>query len=158
MMEKKLNLLKLNLEKKEELVDKLLVISEKQRALLDNSSMELEVFDCIMDEQDTYVRELEELNEEADELYQELWGDGFVADEMYSVLTGQIRELIARLTEKSSTLQEKEQISKQKLERYFQEERQNFGIGRRTSKAALDYHKSMNRSNVVPPQFMDQKK
>ncbi len=158
MMEKNLNLLKLNLEKKEELIDKLLGISERQLAVLESSSMDMEMFDDYMDEQDVYVQELVGLNEEADALYREISLEESGVDGKYSVLTGQIRELLKRLTEKNSALQEKEQISKQKLERYFQEERQNFGTGRRTSKAALDYHKSMNRSNVVPPQFMDQKK
>jgi len=158
MMEKNLNLLKVNLEKKEELIDKLLGISERQLAVLESSSMDMEMFDDYMEEQDVYVQELVGLNEEADVLYRELFVEESGIDENYSVLTGQIRELVKRLTEKNSALQEKEQISKQKLERYFQEERQNFGTGRRTSKAALDYHKSMNRSNVVPPQFMDQKK
>ena len=60
--------------------------------------------------------------------------------------------------DKTESLQKKEQSNKQKLEIYFQNERKDLGTGRRSSKAALDYYKSMNRSNVIPPQFMDQKK
>ena len=158
MIEKKLNLLKQNLEKKEELIDKLLEINEKQLAVLEGVSLDLEIFDGFMNEQDVYVQELIGLNEDTDELYQELSGEEFTNDDKGGMLIGRIKEIISRLREKTDLLQEKEQICKQKLAKHFQEERQSFGTGRRTSKAALDYYKSMNRSNVVPPQFMDRKK
>lgn len=158
MIEKKLELLKQNLEKKNDLIDKMLKVSEKQITLLDDSLNELEEFDSSMDELDAYTQELDELNGEADELYQELSLKDSVFAEKHNEQIDQIKRLLSLIAEKAGVLQEKEQFTKQKLEMYFQEERNNIGAGRRTSKVALDYYKSMNRSNVVPPQFMDRKK
>ena len=158
MTEKKLNQLQQNLLEKKNIMDCLLGVCEKQMHLLTDSSMQIEVFDACMDEQDTYVKELIQLNEEADELYNSLASEKALTEGKYGAQIDQIRELITYITDQTNQLQKKEQTVKQKLDNYFQNERMNFGTGRRTSKAALDYHKSMNRSNVIPPQFMDQKK
>lgn len=158
MIENKLGLLQQNLEKKRELIDKMLKASEEQTALWESSEMQAEELDASIEELDVYTQELVLLNEEADELYRELSSKDFVSDEKYSAQIGQIKELLSMLTDKTGLLQKKEQFNRRKMEMFFQEERNSIGAGRRTSKAALDYYKSMNRSNVVPPQFMDRKK
>lgn len=158
MTEKKLNQLQQNLLQKKNIMDRLLGVCEKQMLLLTDSPMQIEAFDAYVDEQDAYVKELIKLNEDADELYNGLASEDVLTERKYGIQIDQIRELITHITDQTNQLQKKEQTVKQKLDCYFQDERLNFGTGRRTSKAALDYHKSMNRSNVIPPQFMDQKK
>jgi len=158
MVEKKLHLLEQNLEKKSDLLGKLLELCDKQNAVLDSSSWDAEDFDACMAEQDIFLQELDRLNVEADELYSFLASEDFSSNEKYDEQIGRIKNLISQLENKTILFQEKEQFTKQKLEVYFQNERKTFGSGRRSSKAALDYYRNMNRSNVVPPQFMDQKK
>ena len=158
MIEKKLNQLQQNLLQKKDLMERLLGVCEKQLVLLDDSAMQMEEFDGCVEEQDTYVKKIFCLNEEGDELYKSLASENILAEGKYEIQINQLKELITHVTDQMNLLQEKEQIVKQKLDDFFQNERKNFGAGRRTSKAALDYHRSMNRSNVIPPQFMDQKK
>ena len=158
MMENDLNLLELNLVKKSDLLDQLLGLSDKQLTLLESSTMTAEVFDAYMEELDEQIQKLRLLNEEVDELYERLCSEELLVNGPYVLQIGHLKELVAQIMEKTGSLQEKEQFNKQKLEVFFQNERKNLGSGRRSSKAALDYYKSMNRSNVVPPQFMDQKK
>ena len=158
MVENDLKRLKANLLQKREILDKLHSLCDKQSALLENADMEAEVFDGCMDEQDGLLQELILLNEESDDLYECLRLEKFSADGPYADQINSMKALIAQIMDKTNSLQEKEQINKQKLDTYFESERKNLGSGRRSSKAAMDYYKSMNRSNVVPPQFMDQKK
>ena len=158
MVQEKLRSLEENLLKRKELLDKLHVLCDKQLDLLDNSDMEAEEFDNCMEEQDELLQELTVMNEAADELYESLRTEELSFEGPFAAQIEDVRSLISKVMDKLSSLQSKEQIKKQKLDAYFEGERKSFGTGRKTSKAALDYYKSMNRSNVIPPQFMDQKK
>ncbi len=158
MVEKELKRLEQNLLKKDELLDRLHGLFDKQSALLDDIDMETELFDNCMDEQDQLLQQVVALNEEADELYECLCLENLTLDGSYAEQIERLKALLSKVMDKTESLQKKEQSNKQKLEVYFKSERKNFGTGRRSSKAALDYFKSMNRSNVIPPQFMDQKK
>lgn len=158
MVEKDLELLEQNLVKKSDLIDQLLGLSDKQLTLLESSTMTAEIFDSCMEEQDEQIQKLVILNEEAEELYERLYLEELLVKGPYALQISRLKALISQIMEKTCSLQEKEQLNKQKLEAYFQNERKNLGSGRRSSKAALDYYKSMNRSNVIPPQFMDRKK
>lgn len=158
MVEEKLKRLEQNLLKKDELLDRIYELFDKQSVLLDEIDMETELFDNCMDEQDQLLQQVVALNEEADELYECLHLKKLTLDGSYAEQIERLKALLSKVMDKNESLQKKEQSNKQKLEVYFQNERKNFGTGRRSSKAALDYYKSMNRSNVIPPQFMDQKK
>lgn len=158
MVEAKLKSLEENLLKKDTLLDKLHLLCDKQLDLLEDSNMEAEDFDNCMEEQDGLLQELTGLNEEADELYECLHTEVFSADGPYVVQIEVLRNMISKVMDKFDSLQTKEQTKKEKLDSYFERERKAFGTGRKSSKAALDYYKSMSRSGVVPPQFMDQKK
>ena len=158
MVENNLRLLEENLTKKNELLDKMHELSDKQFALLDDADMEAEAFDTYMDEQDEFIKELLDLNEEAEKLYDQLRLENLSKDASRKDQMKKLKLLVEQIVDKTNSLQKKEQVNKQKLTIYFESERRVLGSGRRSSKAALDYFKSMNRSNVIPPQFMDQKK
>ena len=158
MVETKLKLLEQSLTKKNELLDSLLELGKKQDQLLDKPSMIMEEFDECMDEQDDLIVQLNQLNTQTEELYQNIQAE-YVSDlTKYEDMTMRIKALVSLITDKIVLVNEKEQANKQKLEKSLQAERKNYGEGRRTSKAALDYYKNMSKSNVVPPQFMDKKK
>lgn len=158
MVEKDLELLEQNLVKKGNILEQLHELCDKQMLLLESPSMLVEGFDDNMDEQDKQIQVLNMLNDEMDELYERLYLEEFTSDGPYATQIGRLRAMLSRIMDKTDSLFEKEQHNRKKLEEYFRNERRSLGTGRRSSKAALDYYKSMNRSNVMPPQFMDQKK
>ena len=69
-----------------------------------------------------------------------------------------LQQLVTEVTETSVTIQAQEARNKKLIENFFRKEREGIRVGRQSSKAAYDYYKNMNRSSVVPPQFMDSKK
>ena len=69
-----------------------------------------------------------------------------------------LQKKIAEVTEKSIAIQAQEARNKKLAEDYFTKAKQELKKGRRSSKAALDYYKSMNKTQMVSPQFMDKKK
>jgi len=158
MTAQRLDLLENNLNKKVALIKELAEVLDKQQELLNSSGVDLDLFDAYIDKQDALTESMEILNEEADELYQYLTKAQELSNAEYESAIGRIKELNAQLFADFDELQKKEQNVKNQIEMYFQKERKNFGDGRRSSKAALDYYKNMSGANVIPPQFMDQKK
>ena len=58
---------------------------------------------------------------------------------------------------KEDTPQKIEQ-NKKLVEDFFRRERDGIKIGRKSTKAAIGYYKTMSKTAVVAPQFMDSKK
>lgn len=158
MVVKNLNLLEENLIKKNIVLDKLLVLCDKQSELLDKDSIVIEDFDSCMDEQDTLLEVLMQLDDGFEQLCEKVAIDLSDNKDVYAEQMPRIRQINREHFTKSKILQEKEASNKERLEWYFDKERKAIGSGRRSSKAAMDYYKSMSRSAVIPPQFMDQKK
>lgn len=158
MVENDLKLLEENLVKKKALLECLIGLFDTQNDFLNAPDMELEKFDECMDKQDELLQDVLVLEEETELLYKNLCTQALLPDGPYAEQIRNIQMLISDITEEVNSLQKKERINKQKLEVYFETQRRLIGSDRRSSKAALDYYKSMNRTNVIPPQFMDHKK
>ena len=158
MVEQKLDLLTSNLNKKTSLLKEMTDVLDKQLQLMDASDMQLEELDACMEKQGNLTEELENLNAEAGSLYEYLQKADISAEAGNASKIAHIKELLTQITTDFDTLQEKEQNARQRMEAFFQKERKNFGDGRRSSKAAFDYYRNMSGANVIPPQFMDQKK
>lgn len=158
MVGQKLDLLASNLNKKSVLLKEMAEVLEQQLRLLDVSDLQMGELDKCMEKQGNLTEELESLNEEADSLYEYLQKADVSSEADNASKIAHIKELLAQITTDFDNLQEKEQNARRRMEAFFQKERKNFGDGRRSSKAALDYYKNMSGSNVVPPQFMDWKK
>ncbi len=158
MVGQKLDSLESNLNKKSVLLKEISGVLEQQLKLLDTSDMQVEELDLCMEKQGSLTEELESLNEEADSLYEYLQKADISAETGNASKIAHIKKLLTQITTDFDNLQEKEQSARRRMEACFQKERKNFGDGRRSSKAALDYYKNMSGANVVPPQFMDWKK
>ena len=158
MLFQNLNLLETNLIEKNAVLDKLIALADKQAELLNVDSIAIKDFDSCMDEQDALLEELMQLDDGFEQLCEKVAEElTDKADECTAQLE-RIRQINQEHLNKSKGLQEKEASNKERLEQYFDKERKAIGSGRRSSKAAMDYYKTMSKSNVIPPQFMDQKK
>lgn len=157
MIEKDLKVLEESLNKKAAILEKLHELGDKQSELLTDPSMSMEDFDKYMDEQDVLVGRLVELDEGFDALYESLKESMPDNKTPYMQQITRIQELVGKLMSQTELLSKKEAANKEKLTEYFNRERKNYGAGRRSSKAALDYYKNMSGSNVIPSYFMDQK-
>lgn len=158
MVEQKMDLLTINLNKKSSLLKEMADVLDKQLQLMDASDTQLEELDLCMEKQGNLTEELESLNAETDSLYEYLQKADISAEANNASKIAQIKELLTQITTDFDNLQEKEQNARQRMDAFFQKERKNFGDGRRSSKAAFDYYRNMSGANVIPPQFMDQKK
>ena len=158
MMSNYLKILEESLIKKNDILDKLQMLSNEQADILNTVPMSLEEFDKRVEDKDILVKELVKLDEGFDALYenvkQELQGN----KAQYAESIQKMKQQIQVIMDKSVAIQAQESRNKELLTAYFKKERQTVGENRRTAKSAYDYYKMVSNVSGMPPQFMDQKK
>ena len=146
-------------EKKNRTLDKVLDLSVRQDRLLDDPEMNLDGFRKIADEKGGLIDELNKLDEGFEDVYFDRVRDQLQKDSSgYAVQVTRLKQLIRDVTDKTVQLQTRELRSKKKAEKYFNDQYKKIGDSRKSSKAAYDYYKSMRQTNVIQPQFLDNKK
>lgn len=146
-------------EKKNRTLDKVLNLSVRQDKLLENPEMNIEEFRKIADEKGSLVDELNKLDEGFEDVYFDRVREQLRENKTkYAVQIQRLKQLISDVTDKTVQLQARELRSKKKAETYFNDQYKKIGDNRKSSKAAYDYYRSMRQTNVITPQFLDNKK
>lgn len=153
-----LDILEESLCKKSAVLDEILEYNNAQERLLKQDKVSLEELDENMNQKDILVQKVTELDEGFETLFDRIRDQLQANKELYSEQIRRLQGLIAQVTEKSVSVQAQEARNKKLIEDYFAVERDQLRQGKKASKAAYGYYKSMSNSNAVPPQFMDQKK
>lgn len=157
MIENYLKILEESLQKKVTILENLQTINERQTAILSEETVSLEKFDVCVDEKDVYITELTKLDDGFESLYEHIKQELVSNKEAYYEQIGRLQQLIALITDKSVSLQAQESRNKAMVEKYFAKERSNLTMNRKTSTAAYNYYKNVNKSNMNTPQFLDKK-
>ena len=158
MNENYLNVLEESLQKKLQVMAKIQDYNLRQQEIFRSENVELEKFDEYVAEKGALIDEVTALDSGFETLYAKVSADLAENRDKYADQIKRLQELVSRVTEESVSIQAQEARNKKLVEDYFSRERTNIGRNRRSSKAAYDYYKSMSQTNVVPPQFMDDKK
>ncbi len=158
MIENYLKILEDSLHKKIVVLDEIVKYNKEQEQLLKKENLSMEELDKNMDEKDKLIRKLSELDEGFESLYERIREQLLQNKDSYKAQIKSIQDLISQVTERSVSIQAQEVRNKQLIEGYFTKERSQLKEGRKASKAAYGYYQNMSNTNVIPPQFMDQKK
>lgn len=158
MNEQYLTVLQESLQKKINVMEEILRISQRQSEILVKEPVDLEEFDRCVDDKDVCIEQLNKLDEGFEVLYQRVAEELNGHREQYASWIRETQELITQVTEKSVEIQALEARNKQAVEAVFQKERVEAGHGKRSARVAMDYYRNMSNTHVVPPQYMDQKK
>lgn len=157
-MENYLHVLEESLQKKLDVLCRIQTISEQQEQILSEDTVSEDAFDKSIDEKDALIKELNKLDEGFESLYAHIKEQLLAGKHKYKSQIAVLQTKIAEVTEKSVAIQAQEARNKKLAEDYFSRAKQELKKGRRSSKAALDYYKSMNKAQMVSPQFLDKKK
>lgn len=152
-----LGILTESLYKKIRVLDEIAKYNDEQKELLKSSDLSMEELDENMEKKDVLIHKLEDLDKGFESLYERIRVQLLNNKDAYKEQIKNIQNLISVITEKGVSIQAQEARNKQLIEEYFSRERHQISQGRKSSKAAYGYYKNMSNSNVVPPQFMDQK-
>lgn len=153
-----LDILEESLHKKIDVLDRIAEYNAGQTEIFSAEQAQLDDFDRYAEEKERLIQELNRLDEGFETLFANIKEELTSNKEQYAEQIGRLQQLITVLTEKSVGVQAQEARNKELVEAYFRKAREEIRTGRKTSKAAYDYYKSMKGSGYVPPQFLDSKK
>lgn len=149
-----------SLKKKEKILIKISEKNLEQKAIVEVDDISFEEFDRIIDEKAELIDQLDVLDKGFERLYEQVKTE-LQSDEGKMKYINEIacmQECIRSITEKSTSIQVQEQRNKQTIEAMFRNEKEKLKSGKISSRAAVNYYKTMNQTNYVSPQFVDKKK
>ncbi len=158
MTENYLTLLEESLRRKLQVMDEIQRYNLRQEEIFQSNQADLDKFDEYVAEKGALVDKLSALDSGFEKLYTKVAEELKANRQHYTEQIKTLQTLVAEVTETSVTVQAQEARNKKLVEDYFKKERDGIRMNRKTSKAAIDYYKNMNKSSVVMPVFMDDKK
>ena len=157
-MENYLKILEDSLQEKLSVLDEISKYNQEQEKLLKKQDVSLEELDDNMSKKDELIEKLTGLDQGFETLYERIHEQLLGGKDAYKAQIKKLQDLISQVTEKSVSIQAQEARNKKLIEKYFSGERARLKNDRQTSVAAYNYYKNMSNTNVMPPQYMDQKK
>ena len=158
MTENYLVFLEESLQKKLQVMEEIQQYNLKQQELFQSDKVDMDGFDEAVEEKGNLIEKLAALDNGFESLYAKVKKELEGNKDKYRDQIKRLQKLVTEVTETSVSIQAQEARNKALIEEYFRKEKENIRTGRRSSKAAYDYYKNMNRSSVVMPQLMDKKK
>ena len=147
-----------SLEKKNKLLDQMILQNGIQEEILKQEEFDMDAFDAAIDQQSAYVEQLDKLDQGFESVYDRVREELIENKERYrNEITG-MKEQIQQITDKIVTLNAGNMRNKMLAENQFKKKRQEIGNGASKNRVARNYYNSMNNLNYVSPQFYDNKK
>ena len=147
-----------SLEKKNQLLDRMIRQNGVQEEILKQEQFDMEAFDAAIDQQSSYVEQLDKLDRGFEAVYERVREDLIENKEYYRDEITRMKEQIQQITDKIVTLNAGNMRNKMLAESQFKKQRQEIGAGASKNRVARNYYNNMNNLNYVSPQFYDNKK
>lgn len=147
-----------SLEKKSRILDKVIKENETQELLFKQEKLDMEALNASADRMGELAEKLELLDEGFEAVYDRIRQELIGNKSLYRVEIKRMQELIAEITEKIVGINAARMRNKLQAENQFRKSRQQIGRASSKMKVSQNYYNSMNRLNVVDPQFYDNKK
>lgn len=158
MTENYLALLEESLKRKLQVMAEIQKYNQRQQEIFQSEHVDMDKFDEYVEEKGILIDKLNSLDSGFEKLYTKVAEQLQGNRERYSIQIKTLQGLVTEVTDVSVEIQAQEARNKKLIEDYFRKERESIRMGRKSSKAAIGYYKTMNKSNIVPPHFMDSKK
>lgn len=151
-----------SLNKKVEILDKLIEKTNAQSELISGKSFDdinWTQFDVLNEEKGTGIERIEELNAGFEALYQNMKSEINGNKEAYAEEIKIMQALISEITDRSIVIQTTEQRNKNEIDRIASASRGQIRETKKNMKVASDYYKTMYGTHVQQDaRFLDQKK
>ena len=147
-----------SLEKKQQVLDRIIEQNDIQESILKQETFDMDAFEASIDEQNEMIKELDKLDSGFESFYERVREDITTHKEQYHNEIAYMKELIQKTTDKVVAINAGSARNKTLAEKQFQAEKKKIRQGVSKSKVARNYYNSMNNLNQVAPQFYDSKK
>ena len=153
-----LNILQDSLIKKLDLLEQIEKKSLEQSEMIKVTNVDLELVDANMDEKARLIDEVMKLDSGFESIYEKVREQLLAGKEQYKTQIHNLQGLIAKVTEKSASIQAIEARNKAQMDIVFATQKKEVQKRRNAMSVARDYYQNMNKVKYVSPQFMDHKK
>ena len=153
-----LNILQDSLIKKLELLEQIEKKSLEQSEMVRGIDVDLELVDANMDEKARLIDEVMKLDNGFESIYEKVREQLLANKEQFKVQIHNLQGLIAKVTEKSTSIQAIEARNKAQMDIVFATQKKEVQNRKNAMSVARDYYQNMNKVKYVSPQFMDHKK
>lgn len=147
-----------SLEKKIEVLDKVMVLNKEQAELSSMQPMDMKAFDRTMEEKGVLIDEINRLDEGFSTTFEHVKEEVTNHKEEYAKQIAYLQDLIRQTVDKGVAIEAQEKRNKAALETVFRAKRQEIKQLKRSASSASTYYKAMSRINEVDPQLMDRRK
>lgn len=147
-----------SLEKKIQVLDRIILLDKIQKEQLEDEGLTTEDFDNVVEEKSELIEQLNQLDSGFEKLFQRVKEELDVNREQYKEQIRKMQEMIRSITDKSVEIQAQEARNKELMMNKFTRIKQRSKVAHTNYRAASQYYKNMMQSNVVDPQFMDKTK
>lgn len=158
MTENYLNLLEESLRKKLQVMAEIQKYNLGQQEIFQSENVDMDRFDGYVAEKGALIDRLTALDNGFEKLYAKVAEQLDGNREKYVAQIKTLQALVTEVTDTSVQIQAQEARNKKLIESYFRKEKEGIRMGRKSSQAAIGYYKTMSKTAVMPPQFMDSKK
>ncbi len=153
-----LNILQDSLIKKLDLLEQIEKKSLEQSEMIKGTNVDLELVDVNMDEKAALIDEILKLDNGFESIYEKVREQLLSNKEQFKVQIHNLQGLIAKVTEKSTSIQAIEARNKAQMDIVFATQKKEVQNRRNAMSVARDYYQNMNKVKHVSPQFLDHKK
>lgn len=153
-----LQILKDSLSQKVVILQAIEVKSKEQAELIANPDVALEDIDRNMDEKSALIDKLTKLDVGFEALYDNIRKELIEHKDLFKDEIVGIQELIAKVMEKSASIEALEARNKTAIEGIFANRKKDLQHRKTASSVARHYYEATNKLNVINPQFLDKKK
>lgn len=147
-----------SLNKKIQVLDKIIETNQVQKEQLEDAGATVEAFDKTVEEKSALIRQLEQLDSGFDKLYERVKEALKEDKSAYADKISLMQDAIRRITEKSMEIQAQEARNKELMTKKFAFVKETAKTLRANKKAVSQYYQNMMQLNYVDPQFLDNKK
>lgn len=147
-----------SLEKKIEVLDKVLELDKRQISIALEQPFDMEKYDKTMDEKGVLIDELNKLDDGFTSTYERVRDTVQADPKAYADKVERMQTLIRMAIDKGVAVEAQEQRGKQAMESAMNAKRKEIRSVKVSNVAAAKYYKAMSRINDVDPQLMDRKK
>lgn len=147
-----------SLEKKNALLDQMILLNSEQESILKREEFDMDAFDETINRQSACVEELDKLDQGFEAVYDRVREDLLRNREHYRTEIAGMQDQIRQITKKIVTLNAGNMRNKMLAENQFKRKQMAIGSGISKNRAATNYYNSMNNLNYVSPHFYDSKK
>ena len=147
-----------SLNKKIQVLDKIIELNSIQKQQLEDTQSSIETFDKTVEDKAKLIEQLEQLDSGFDKLYERVRKELLTNKEAYASKIATMQTCISKITDKSVEIQTQEARNKDLMTRKFAYIKEKAKVFRTNKKVTNQYYKNMMQLNYVDPQFLDNKK